>query len=306
MNERTNERTNRPQRDDLLELERQLAKLGLESKTGGPRVRGRHPRLVDGNPPHLSSALGESFFFLNKSVILAAPGTGVFPGAGLDGVGPYRSLAPATAPATRAAPSGGGPGRPSSFSSPRSATATAAVAGVHDDRRADAPTPRASGVSNSAALTAADAGRREARRESAAAAGGEPREARGSGGTGHSRAGQAVAAGGVGGGRRGSWGGEGTLDVGVRPLSAAEEDRRAMEEETQQAEIMRLLTCLKTLGDENVSLMKECEDRDKASGCRFGVLSCVLGPWAGRLSCWSCRQADPSRRACRVLWAYTL
>lgn len=39
--------------------------------------------------------------------------------------------------------------------------------------------------------------------------------------------------------------------------------RDRLQEEAQQGEIMRLLTCLKTLGDENVSLMKECEDRDK-------------------------------------------
>lgn len=279
------ERTNRPQRDDLLELERQLAKLGLESKTAGPRVRGRHHRLVDGNPPHLSSALGDSFFFLNKSVIFggagtaaAAPvaGTGGFSGAGLDGAGvsrnggvaglpPTAATSTDTATATRAGaagaaatPSGGGPGRPSP--SQRSA------AGVHDDRRAGAPMPTESGVSNSAAPIAA-AGRREAR--GGLAAGGEPREARRSDGTRHSPAGQAVAVGGVGRGRRGSWGGEGTLDVDVRPLSAAEEDRRVKEEETQQAEIMRLLKCLKTLGDENVSLMKECEDRDKASPVDF-------------------------------------
>lgn len=39
---------------------------------------------------------------------------------------------------------------------------------------------------------------------------------------------------------------------------------------------MRLLTCLKTLGDENASLMKECEDRDKV----FGVENRVLCPGA--------------------------
>lgn len=50
-----------------------------------------------------------------------------------------------------------------------------------------------------------------------------------------------------------------------RRLSQSGEERRAQEEEKEQGEIMRLLTCLKTLGDENVSLMKECEDRDKAS-----------------------------------------
>lgn len=42
-----------------------------------------------------------------------------------------------------------------------------------------------------------------------------------------------------------------------------EQQQQMADQEAQQAEIMRLLTCLKTLGDENLSLMKECEDRDK-------------------------------------------
>lgn len=41
--------------------------------------------------------------------------------------------------------------------------------------------------------------------------------------------------------------------------------------DTHQGEIMRLLTCLKTLGDENLALMKECEDRDRVSGLEIAV-----------------------------------
>lgn len=59
-------------------------------------------------------------------------------------------------------------------------------------------------------------------------------------------------------------------DGGRLRLSAEEEARRAEEEKAQQGEIMRLLTCLKTLGDENAALMKECEDRDKVGGSRPG------------------------------------
>ncbi|CAM9869392.1 unnamed protein product, partial [Sphacelaria rigidula] len=73
----------RPQMDDILELERQLSKLGLESRAGragagaGRAAKARLRAAAGGaggagggNPgAHLSSALGESFCLLNQSVI---------------------------------------------------------------------------------------------------------------------------------------------------------------------------------------------------------------------------------------------
>lgn len=73
-------------------------------------------------------------------------------------------------------------------------------------------------------------------------------------------------------------GGGGVGGDGRSRLSAKEEARRAEEEKAQQGEIMRLLTCLKTLGDENAALMKECEDRDKASDNMAGK-GWTGGPW---------------------------
>lgn len=55
---------------------------------------------------------------------------------------------------------------------------------------------------------------------------------------------------------------------GQRPDQGQEQQQQMADQEAQQAEIMRLLTCLKTLGDENLSLMKECEDRDKVCAAR--------------------------------------
>ena len=246
-----------------MELERQLAKLGLDSKTGGARVRARH-RLAEGNPPHLSSALGDSFFFLNKSVIFGGAGAaaagGLAGGVGGAAVSAYDSGGVAgPPPAARVTPghngAGDGDGRP--VSSPRfsgnssAARTTVPVAGLDSGSRAPGGSP---GI----AVGAADRG--------AQGTGGEvPLEMLGSSGARHAAGGAGQA------GTRGAAsgpGGEVAEDGGSasRPaLSAAAETRRAKEEETQQGEIMRLLTCLKTLGDENVSLMKECEDRDKVS-----------------------------------------
>lgn len=81
--------------DDLLELERHLAKLGMEGRTGraggGPGSRaavaarlraGGNGNSALGNPggAHLSSALGESFCLLNQSVIFGGGIPGGFVG----------------------------------------------------------------------------------------------------------------------------------------------------------------------------------------------------------------------------------
>lgn len=249
--------TSRPQRDDLLELERQLAKLGLESKTGGPGGRARH-RLANGNPsgvPHLSSALGDSFFFLNKSVIFGgAGGTGGL--AGLNGGGanaPYDNggAGPPTSGGRSGGTSGGdGTGRAGSSprlsentDAPRTAAAAALDGSSNNGARMAPLKSTGRGLEGKDApleATRSSGGRRAAADEGAGKESGEG---------------------------LGSRGGEG----GLWSLSDAESARRAKEQETQQGEIMRLLTCLKTLGDENVSLMKECEDRDRVSAVVVGT-----------------------------------
>ncbi|CAM9829046.1 unnamed protein product, partial [Ectocarpus fasciculatus] len=233
----------RPQRDDLLELERQLAKLGLESKMGGPggRARQRHPSV---GAPQLSSPLGDSFFFLNKSVIFGGPGTG---GNGLVAIG-----GPANAYGN-----GNGPAAGIVLGSPGTRLGVATSPGGGGGRSTSAPrrfnesdaSPEGEPPMTSGRRTRADG------RVADGAQGGGNGADRPLTGGGGAWTGESVGGGGG--------GGEG------RPasvLSSAEEEaRRAREEEAQQGEIMRLLTCLKTLGDENVFLMKECEDRDKAS-----------------------------------------
>ncbi|CAN0246879.1 unnamed protein product, partial [Ectocarpus sp. 13 AM-2016] len=251
----------RPQRDDLLELERQLAKLGLESKMGGPGGRARQ-RLSSGGAPHLSSALGDSFFFLNKSVIFGGAGAG---GNGLvaygNGNGPAAGLlgSPGTRLGVTNPPGGGGGGR--STSVPRRFNES-------DASPEGAPQiPSGRGSDNVGGGTQAD-GR--------VAGGGEPPRKGNTIGRGADTAGRvqgpgsgadrpSAGAGGAWGGKSAGEGGGGEGRPALLLPSAEEEARRVREEEAQQGEIMRLLTCLKTLGDENVSLMKECEDRDKAS-----------------------------------------
>ncbi|CAN0410641.1 unnamed protein product, partial [Laminaria digitata] len=246
----------RPQRDDLLELERQLAKLGLESKTGGPGGRARHRQGL-GNPgAHLSSALGESFCLLNQSVIFggglaAGGGTGNGNGNG-NGIGNGNR-------------NGNGNGRP------EAAAGGDGGDGEREKRGEGGSRERPEGSSRPGAITPLEGG--EVKR-------GDPGDGRRAVGRGQVES--AAPGGGEGVGDR-SGGGGGTVRPGVeggsvagagirageeeeeesRRLSESGEERRAQEEEKEQGEIMRLLTCLKTLGDENVSLMKECEDRDK-------------------------------------------
>lgn len=83
--------------DDLLELERQLSKLGLESRAGRPGGAGGRAKsrlrpggnAAGGNPAaHLSSALGESFCLLNQSVIFG----GGIAGGGLKAAGGFVPL----------------------------------------------------------------------------------------------------------------------------------------------------------------------------------------------------------------------
>lgn len=276
--------TSRPQRDDLLELERQLAKLGLESKSGGPGGRARH-RLGNGNPggaPHLSSALGDSFFFLNKSVIFGGAGGTAGGLAGLNGgTNASYDSAGAGAPASTRGVAGATPGGDGSagravassarFSentaaAPRTAAAVASAAALDGNSSSNGARTNPSrsgaggggggdrrGAEGEEALLGATGSNRT--RRSAAGGGGQGGNSETGGGGGGTVSGR---------GARKSGGGEGEL---WSSLSDAESDaRRAKEQEAQQqAEIMRLLTCLKTLGDENVSLMQECEDRDKAS-----------------------------------------
>lgn len=258
-----------------MELERQLAKLGLESKTGGPGGRARH-RLANGNPggaPHLSSALGDSFFFLNKSVIFGgAGGTGGLAGLngganaphdnggagpptwkGVDGVEPGGHVTGRAASSPRFSESTAGP---------RTAAA-AALDGSGNNGARMAPVRSEAGGGGGG-----DSRRRGAGGEQA------PPEVMGSNGARRSAAGGGQARGSeVGGGAgvvsSGDWGSRGG-EGGMWSLSDAENARRAKEQEAQQGEIMRLLTCLKTLGDENVSLMRECEDRDKARTVTVG------------------------------------
>lgn len=274
----------RPQRDDLLELERQLAKLGLESKTGGPGGRARH-RAGTGKPgAHLSSALGESFCLLNQSVIfggglgVAAGGTA---GGGYVGVSntnggvlspralpppqtPQRqpsSAVPTPTTSGRSARVDEGPGptaRDDSVAIGPSQAAGRVAAGSSDERGVGEETvagrgDRTQGNSGATALTARGGGgngRRVVGRKEEA-----PAELSG---VGDERR--------LGGADRGprTRGGGGSGDEQTFSSGSDEARRAREEEEAQQGEIMRLLTCLKTLGDENVSLMKECEDRDKA------------------------------------------
>ena len=320
----------RPQRDDLLELERQLAKLGLESKTGGPGGRARHRQGV-GNPgAHLSSALGESFCLLNQSVIfgggLAGGGAGGAGGGGFvgskkvnGGVGGVSSPPPPPPrvghpspdyipPLPRVAPPTGsarGNGNENGNSNGNRNVNRNGNGNGNGKVPLDVVPPTTSSRSDCSKVVAggrdgADSGGgRETEREDGGVErpegsragentplqgretnGGDARDGRRAGGRG--QVGSALAArvwgGGVvgGGGEREQSGVEGGGGAGGgirsggeddrRRLSGEEEvERRAQEEEKEQGEIMRLLTCLKTLGDENVSLMKECEDRDKAS-----------------------------------------
>lgn len=229
---------NRPQRDDLLELERQLAKLGLESKAGGTAGgRARH-RSTGANPgAHLSSALGESFCLLNQSVTFGG-GVGIagggIPGGG-EGVasgGNTSSLAPQqqqqqmpstmhTAASVRegsglsSAPRGGG-----------IADGRGIRHGVSEDRAAVTRTRGGSSTGPDAVIADGERGDHEARRRSSVLREGD----------------------------------RGVADAGNGECSDA-----------HQGEIMRLLTCLKTLGDENLALMKECEDRDRVSGVEITV-----------------------------------
>lgn len=233
---------------------------------GGPGGRAR-PRLTSGGAPHLSSALGDSFFFLNKSVIFGGAGTG---GNGLVAVGgPANAYGngngPAAgvlgSPATRlgvTTPPGGGRSNLAPLRFKESDGSPEGVRQIPSSRRSDDV-----------------GGGTQADRK--VEGGGETPHAGNTGGRGGGdTAGRAQGAGSgadrPSAGARGAWAGELAAEGGEgegRPallLSSAEEEaRRAREEEAQQGEIMRLLTCLKTLGDENVSLMKECEDRDKAS-----------------------------------------
>ena len=241
---------NRPQRDDLLELERQLAKLGLESKAGGVGGRARH--RAGANPgAHLSSALGESFCLLNQSVIIGG-GVGIG-GGGLNDRGyvgsasvlPRKQEHPrqvkSTTHATVSGPTGG------EFS-----TADGGVGGGEGEKiryrttENDEVAQQAAGLQGGSSAdpdsSVANVGGRGSRD------GVVDRDARrGSGESAADAAGANEA-------RRFSTSGEERKDL-----------RREDDEETHQGEIMRLLTCLKTLGDENVSLMKECEDRDRVS-----------------------------------------
>lgn len=279
--------SSRPQRDDLLELERQLAKLGLESKRGGARVRARH-RLAEGQPPHLSSALGDSFFFLNKSVIFGGAGATAAGGlaGGMSSSNTCDNGGAAGPPlATRATPVDRG--------SVGGAAVTAETALDSNGRTGSSTMPSGgtNGGGTGIAHAAAAATARGIR-----GAGGEARlETQGSDGTRHP-------AGEVGRGASDAESGRGGRGEGLSeesgsrpPLVSAEAETRRAEEETQQGEIMRLLTCLKTLGDENVSLMKECEDRDKASwrwwpfcfGCCWRKT--VIDPFPPTRGKWSSR-----------------
>lgn len=260
----------RPQRDDLLELERQLSKLGLESKTGGPGGRARY-RAGTGTPgAHLSSALGESFCLLNQSVIF---GGGLAAGAG--GLG---------------GPIGAGAMVPSQVPPPKvSSTGAEAVALTGPLGARPSMTHRGDGRTDGAiGATTVDSGRDSRIRQDNAVDGdgrnsivAEEKASRR-----RSRDGQPVSASLVKSGESTRVGGAGHGEAlvgesrdgrsdGLERRAAnvasvdgaghdpAQAEARRAQEETQQAEIMRLLTCLKTLGDENVSLMKECEDRDK-------------------------------------------
>lgn len=235
---------------------------------GGPGGRARQ-RLSSGGAPHLSSALGDSFFFLNKSVIFGGAGAG---GNGLvavggpanaygNGNGPAAGVlvSPGTRLGVTTPPGGGGGGR--STSAPRRFNES-------DASPQGAPhIPSGRGSDNVGGGIQAD-GR--------VAGGGETPRIGNTVGRGADTAGRVQGPGSGADrpsvGASGAWAGESAGERGGgegRPallLSSAEEEaRRVREEEAQQGEIMRLLTCLKTLGDENVSLMKECEDRDKAS-----------------------------------------
>lgn len=216
---------NRPQRDDLLELERQLAKLGLESKAGGTAGgRARH-RSTGANPgAHLSSALGESFCLLNQSVTFGG-GVGIAGGGGegLANGGNTSPLAPQQQ--QQQMPSAMYTVREGSGVS--SATRGGSIAerrgvrhGVSEDRAAVARTRGGSSIGSNAVIADGERGDHEAKRPSS------------------------------------------VLGEGDR---SAPDACNGESSDVHQGEIMRLLTCLKTLGDENLALMKECEDRDRVS-----------------------------------------
>lgn len=283
----------RPQRDDLLELERQLAKLGLESKTGGPGGRARH-RPGAGNPgAHLSSALGESFCLLNQSVIFGGGLGVVAAGGGLIGGGVSNGAVAAAAAA----------GVSTSPVSPAAMTTPAPPTAVSGSSRGDRGNP-AESVRNGDAVRTDTLAVREARGDygGAGRGGGDRgrvegtqegaapplrRESGESGGRRQVDAERGRQGKGAGDRRRPDYGravgddGASSAGVGVAPVgvgvggggrsepSWADDCARREQEATQQGEIMRLLTCLKTLGDENVSLMKECEDRDRVREGRW-------------------------------------